>query len=174
MPSEPPVTTQTLPLSRFIGFGSVRRARACRFGALDGRRRGVVLTCIKRPCPHRPARRTHPARPRAALCGTVSPIDPGSLAMVDDGSDEASTERVFAHDVDWHLQLLVEDANDFGMEVPITLFVSGAVITGILTSGKVYFEQFADKFAAGWPAEGRAEIRASMATPGEVYPLLLP
>jgi hypothetical protein len=94
--------------------------------------------------------------------------------MVDDGSDEASTARVFAHDVDWHLQLLVEDANDFGMEVPITLFVSGAVVTGILTSGRVYFEQFADKFAAGWPAEGRAEIRASMATPGEVYPLLLP
>jgi hypothetical protein len=94
--------------------------------------------------------------------------------MARDANDDAALDRVFAHDVDWHLQLLVEDANDFGVEVPITLFVAGAVVTGILTSGKVYFERFADDFAAGWPPEARAQIRASMATPGEVYPLLEP
>jgi hypothetical protein len=91
-------------------------------------------------------------------------------------ADDANSplERVFAMEVDWHLQLLVEDANDFGVEVPVTLFVAGAVVTGVLTSGKVYFERFADQFAAGWPEEGRAEIRASMATPGNVYPRLEP
>ena len=95
--------------------------------------------------------------------------------MADDGSDdEASIGRVFDSGVDWHLQLLVEDANDFGIEVPITLFVAGAVVTGILTGGKVYFERFADQFAAGWPETGRDEIRASMATPGAVYPRLEP
>jgi hypothetical protein len=95
--------------------------------------------------------------------------------MADDNSNDAdSTGRVFASDVDWHLQLLVEDANDFGVELAITLFVPGAVVTGILTSGKVYFDRFADKFAAGWPEDGRDAIRASMATPGEVYPLLVP
>jgi hypothetical protein len=83
-------------------------------------------------------------------------------------------DRVFAQEVDWHLQLLVEDANDFGVEVPITLFVAGAVVTGVLTGGKAYFDRFADRFAAGWPDEGRAEIRASMATPGNVYPRLEP
>jgi hypothetical protein len=83
-------------------------------------------------------------------------------------------DRVFAQEVDWHLQLLVEDANDFGLELPITLFVPGAVVAGVLTSGKVYFDLFADRFAAGWPEEGRAELRASMATPGDVYPRLEP
>lgn len=92
-----------------------------------------------------------------------------------DANDAASPlDRVFATEVDWHLQLLVEDANDFGLEVPVTLFVAGAVVTGVLTSGKVYFDRFADRFAAGWPEEGRAELRASMATPGDVYPRLEP
>jgi hypothetical protein len=95
--------------------------------------------------------------------------------MAEEGSnDEASADRVFEGGVDWHLQLLVEDANDFGVELPITLFVAGAVVTGILTGGRVYFELFADQFAAGWPEQGRAEIRASMATPGAVYPRLEP
>ena len=89
-------------------------------------------------------------------------------------SDDASFERVFERRADWHLQMLVEDANDFGVEVPITLFVAGAVVTGVLTSGKTYFDAFADRFAAGWPEEGRDEIRASMATPGAVYPRLEP
>jgi hypothetical protein len=86
----------------------------------------------------------------------------------------APFDRVFANDVDWHLQLLVENANDFGIEVPITLFVPGGVVAGIVTSGKVYFELFAEHFAAGWPEEVRAEIQASMATPAEVYPRLEP
>jgi hypothetical protein len=94
---------------------------------------------------------------------------------VSDADDAASSlDRVFTTEVDWHLQLLVEDANDFGLELPITLFVPGAVVAGVLTSGKVYFELFADRFAAGWPAEGRAELRASMAAYGDVYPRLEP
>ena len=89
------------------------------------------------------------------------------------GNDE-STGLLFTNDVDWHLRMLVENANDFGLEVPITLFVAGAVLSGVLTSGKVYFDLFADRFAAGWPEEGQAAIRASMASPGAVYPLLKP
>jgi hypothetical protein len=96
------------------------------------------------------------------------------MAMANKHENDASTERIFTTHVDWHLQLLVEDANDFGVEVPITLFVGGSVISGVLTSGRIYFEGFADQFAAGWPEEGRQQIRASMATPGEVYPLLAP
>ena len=88
------------------------------------------------------------------------------------GSDDA--KRLFAGDIDWHLQMLVEDANDFGVEVPITLFVPGAVVAGVLTSGKVYFELFADRFSAGWPADGRGRLRESMASPGEAYPRLAP
>lgn len=94
--------------------------------------------------------------------------------MTDRNDAGSPLERVFAMEVDWHLQLLVEDANDFGVEVAITLFVAGGVITGVLTSGRVYFDRFADRFAAGWPDEGRAELRASMATPGDVYPRLEP
>jgi hypothetical protein len=94
--------------------------------------------------------------------------------MADDSDDTTPIDRVFAGGADWHLRLLVEDANDFGIEVPITLFAPGAVITGVLTSGKVYFELFAERFAASWPEEGRDAIRASMASPGEVYPRLGP
>jgi hypothetical protein len=89
-------------------------------------------------------------------------------------STEETAEGVFEDDIDWHLRLLVEDANDFGVELPITLFVMGGVVSGVLTSGKVYFERFADQFAAGWPAEGRDKLRESMAAPGAVYPLLEP
>jgi hypothetical protein len=89
------------------------------------------------------------------------------------GNDE-STGLLFTNDVDWHLRMLVENANDFGLEVPITLFVAGAVLSGVLTSGKVYFDLFAERFAAGWPGEGQAQIRASMASPGAVYPRLKP
>jgi hypothetical protein len=85
-----------------------------------------------------------------------------------------SAEGFFDKDVDWHLRLLVEDANDFGVELPITLFVAGGVVTGVLTGGKEYFERFADQFAAGWPAEGREALRASMAAPGSAYPRLEP
>ena len=94
--------------------------------------------------------------------------------MADTNDADSKLERVFAMEVDWHLQLLVEDANDFGVEVPVTLFVAGAVVTGVLTSGKVYFDAFADRFAAFWPEEAREKIRASMATPGDVYPRLQP
>jgi hypothetical protein len=94
--------------------------------------------------------------------------------MADANDADSPLDRVFTIEVDWHLQLLVEDANDFGVEIPITLFVSGAVVTGVLTSGKVYFDRFAERFAAGWPEEAREKIRASMAMPGDVYPRLEP
>jgi hypothetical protein len=94
--------------------------------------------------------------------------------MSDADAAASPLDRVFTTEVDWHLQLLVEDANDFGLELPITLFVPGAVVAGVLTSGKVYFDLFADRFAAGWPVEGRAELRASMAAYGDVYPRLEP
>jgi hypothetical protein len=90
------------------------------------------------------------------------------------GNDDDPSDRVFANGVDWHLQLLVEEANDFGVELPVTVFIAGAVVTGVLTSGKVYFDQFAERYSAGWPDEGRDAIRASMASPGEVYPRLGP
>ena len=94
--------------------------------------------------------------------------------MSDAHANDDSTGLLFTNEIDWHLRLLVENANDFGLEVPITLFVNGAVLSGVLTSGKVYFDLFAERFAAGWPKEGQAEIRASMASPGAVYPLLKP
>jgi hypothetical protein len=94
--------------------------------------------------------------------------------MSDADDAPSPLDRVFAPELDWHQQQMVGDANDLGLEFAVTGFGAGAVITGVLTSGKVYFDLFADRFAAGWPKEGRAELRASLAAPGDVYPRLEP
>lgn len=61
--------------------------------------------------------------------------------------------------VDWYLQSIVNLADYAGLEMDITLTVSGSEISGKLIGGKKYFTTFAEQMAAGWPEEGRQYIR---------------
>ncbi|MGP9499720.1 gas vesicle accessory protein GvpU [Halomonas sp. 86] len=75
----------------------------------------------------------------------------------------------FAVPHDWFLQSLVNMAND-GIEVGVTLQVSGLLVSGILASGKAYFEGFAEDFSSGLNDPEAAEsVRDSFAKYGEIY-----
>ena len=57
------------------------------------------------------------------------------------------TEVARVDDKDWFLQQLVDFVNDHGFIIPVTLSVSGQLITGTLISGKDYFDKFSNQFA---------------------------
>jgi len=59
------------------------------------------------------------------------------------------------------LVVMVEAVNKFGAELPLTLHVSGVVISGILVSGRRFFEQMAEWLAS----EGAQEFAESFARP---------
>lgn len=52
-------------------------------------------------------------------------------------------------ETDWFLQNLVSFANDWGLEMGVTLQVSGMLVSGTLISGVKYFEEFAAQFSGG-------------------------
>jgi hypothetical protein len=53
---------------------------------------------------------------------------------------------------DWFLQRLASLANDDGIEVGITLQVSGLLVSGVLVSGAAYFQAIAENFSEGLAA----------------------
>jgi hypothetical protein len=73
--------------------------------------------------------------------------------------------------VDWYLQSLVSTVNTTDVQFGITLFVEGAIISGLLIGGKKYFETFANEFAGAFPGDDEAKetIRQSFASYAEIY-----
>lgn len=53
---------------------------------------------------------------------------------------------------DWFLQRLASLANDDGLEIGITLQVSGLLVSGVLVSGAAYFQAIAQNFSEGLAA----------------------
>lgn len=61
--------------------------------------------------------------------------------------------------IDWFLQDLVDLVNvSDGGELPITLMMEGLTVSGVLISGRNYFDLFAEAFVSGWD-EGDAKER---------------
>jgi len=48
---------------------------------------------------------------------------------------------------------LVASLTDKGIELPLTLFVNGTIISGILIGRKKYLDQFVSQFTTGWDDE---------------------
>jgi hypothetical protein len=75
--------------------------------------------------------------------------------------------------IDWYLQSLVSIVNSAStegteIEISLTLVVGGSLVSGMLISGKKYFDIFADEFSAAWPGE-KSSIRESFASNGKIY-----
>src|SRR5688572_8180609 len=71
---------------------------------------------------------------------------------------------------DWFLQSLVNMANRGGLQIGITLQVSGLLVSGVLVGGKAYFEGFAEDISSSIAdPELAASIRNSFAKYGEIY-----
>jgi hypothetical protein len=66
----------------------------------------------------------------------------------DSNADSMFSE--YAAGTDWFLQQIVRFANEWTMEIGITLQVGGMLVSGTVISGEKYFETFAKSFAAGF------------------------
>jgi hypothetical protein len=72
-------------------------------------------------------------------------------------------------DQDWFLALLVGLANS-GTQFGITLQVGGFLVSGTLSGGAEYFDNFALDFARGFPSpEGAETMRTAFASGGDIY-----
>jgi hypothetical protein len=71
---------------------------------------------------------------------------------------------------DWFLQNLVDFANKYNMAIGITLNVGGFLISGLLISGKEYFQGFASDFASGVKEKELAEtVKELFSKYGDIY-----
>ncbi len=70
-------------------------------------------------------------------------------AVPPQAEDQTQPAPVVA-ETDWFLQSLIGFANRWGLEMGITLQVSGMLVSGTLISGAKYFEEFAAQFAGGF------------------------
>jgi hypothetical protein len=69
--------------------------------------------------------------------------------MSDDDKDEYTVQAVENIDAkDWFLESTIRNLVNQGIEISITLTVGGAYVTGLLTSGKRYFEELGATVAA--------------------------
>lgn len=88
--------------------------------------------------------------------------------MSDD--DEESVPHLDPGEPDWYLQYLVRLVNDADAEFPLTLYAGGLVISGVLASGRRYFEslelQFAELFERGG-ADDPGAVSAQLVTAGK-------
>lgn len=64
------------------------------------------------------------------------------------------------------LQLIVS-ASDKGNEFPLTLFVNGAIVSGILTGRRTYLNQFVSHFTTGWDEEDSNVMREAFGLDAE-------
>lgn len=72
---------------------------------------------------------------------------------------------------DWLLQTLVDIVNATQVRIGITLQTGGMLVSGMLVSGKDFFEGFAANFASGFPShdEGVENIKQRFVDFGDIY-----
>jgi hypothetical protein len=80
-------------------------------------------------------------------------------------------QEIHGQSIDWYLQKLVHLANVNGWEFGLTLVLGGSVVSGIVISGKKYFDTFADEISQAWPGDDKEELRSAFASHGEIYDL---
>ncbi|MEY1592705.1 gas vesicle accessory protein GvpU [Burkholderia sp. Bmkn7] len=87
-----------------------------------------------------------------------------------DGGPSTPLHVVTSAENDWFLQSLVSMVNSSDLEIGITLFVGGFLVSGQLIGGKHYFEGFGATFAGSFnDANGAAGLKESFANWGKVY-----
>jgi hypothetical protein len=72
---------------------------------------------------------------------------------------------------DWFLQDLVRLTNDLNLEIGITLNASGQTISGLLISGRRYFDIFAEQFSGGLndSDESKEQLKKMFQDVGSIY-----
>lgn len=72
---------------------------------------------------------------------------------------------------DWYLQALIGIVNGKDIEFPITLFVGGLIVSGLLTSGHKYFQGLGEQLTQffGGPSEETSKTVGYFTSPGDIY-----
>lgn len=99
--------------------------------------------------------------------------DSNGQTLTAEASHQPSEEFMSSAPRDWFLSELVRLVNATESRFPVTLTISGGILSGILISGKEYFEIFADDFAkfGNDTPENEAVLREFVAGYGSVYEL---
>ncbi len=86
-------------------------------------------------------------------------------------SEEERILSLEGRSVDWYLQSLVSTVNASTIEFGVTLLVEGAIVSGLLVSGKKYFEIFSKEFADAYPGddESKETVRTAFAAYADIY-----
>ena len=63
--------------------------------------------------------------------------------------EKSMSSPPIAAQTDWFLQELIKFSNNWGIEMSITLQVSGMLVSGTLISGTKFFSEFATQFSDG-------------------------
>ena len=67
--------------------------------------------------------------------------------------DLVQGESIVPSNSDYFLTYLVQTVNVFSMEIGITLFVQGSIVSGLLIGGKAYFEGLSSEMALGFASD---------------------
>ncbi|MEH6722500.1 MAG: gas vesicle accessory protein GvpU [Qipengyuania sp.] len=83
------------------------------------------------------------------------------------------TEAELAHDLarDWLLVDIIDMVNrsEDGMALPITLLISGKIVSGKIISGIEYFDKYGDYWASWVEDEDKARTKQAYGSPGKMY-----
>lgn len=86
-----------------------------------------------------------------------------------DSTEEESADAVQPVEVvgnqDWFLTQMIETVINRGVEIGVTLTVGGSVVSGMLISGKTYFEELGELLTGASKAEG--DVASAL---GEAWP----
>lgn len=88
----------------------------------------------------------------------------------DEGQQSSGEDVGDGVDRDWLLQHLVTFANhDKDFSQPITLWVGGGVISGLMVSGERFFDAYTDEFVQRFTPEAAEVTRATLRRIGSRY-----
>ena len=95
------------------------------------------------------------------------PVDSSpDLTDHDKVAEEHAEPSDLPTEVDWLLRALVTSANAaIKFELPITLYVGGLIVSGLLVGGERYFDAIADEIAAGTIPTDEAPSDSAVETP---------
>ena len=85
-------------------------------------------------------------------------------------SEKAASQRL--NEVDFHLADIIHLANTGDIEFPITLTVGGMLVTGLLTGGKRYFNEFGENMTKAMGSvsdETKERVREFFGGPAVIY-----
>lgn len=82
--------------------------------------------------------------------------------MTSNAEETAAEEDFDIHGPDSILEFITKIVNDSDLGLPVTLTVNGVIVSGLLISGKQYFNEAAEVIEGGTGSSGVIEVMANL------------